>query len=154
MATMQTKSALYSSEWECLADVVRQDGWLGLFTRGLGATMVREVPIECIYFGLYGYLMSTTLADTLGPFAPFVFGAMSGCASWIPVFPIDTVRTLVQTQYDGESSESGWDIAQKVYRDRGIGAFFDGISPRLMRAALANAVTFYFYDLITSAAAV
>ena len=41
-----------------------------------------------------------------------------------------------------------WETAVALQRDFGFGIFFDGISPKLLRAALNHSVTFFCYDLI------
>lgn len=40
------------------------------------------------------------------------------------------------------------DTALYLYRKFGLGIFFDGIQPKLYRAAVNHSVTFYVYDLI------
>lgn len=41
-----------------------------------------------------------------------------------------------------------WQVIQDLYREGGIGAFFDGLTPKMLRAAVNHAVTFFVYDLI------
>jgi hypothetical protein len=91
---MQASSA-YANEFDCLKAIVRAEGCGGLMGRGLGTTLAREIPSYAIYFGVYGLLMGTPWAAAMGKLAPLVFGAMSGCACWLPVYPIDVVKTFV-----------------------------------------------------------
>ena len=42
----------YTGPLDCARQVVRSEGWAGLW-RGLGATMLREMPGNAIYFGTY-----------------------------------------------------------------------------------------------------
>lgn len=83
----------YKSEIDCAAKVLSSDGVQGLVFRGIDATLVREVPGYALYFIVYSVLMSTEFAQTLGPYAPLVFGATAGVSSWIPVYPFDVVKT-------------------------------------------------------------
>jgi solute carrier family 25 carnitine/acylcarnitine transporter 20/29 len=85
---MQASSGTYANEIACLRAILRREGWAGLFGRGLGPTLIRETPSYGIYFFIYGYLMQTPLAPVLGGVAPLLFGAASGCACWIPVYPV------------------------------------------------------------------
>ena len=39
-------------------------------------------------------------------------------------------------------------VAMQLYRDEGIGAFFDGLTPKMLRASVNHAVTFWVYDLV------
>ena len=87
MMQAQDKKSRFANEWECLKYVTRTEGWIGLFTRGLGPTLARELPTNAIYFVVFESLMQTSIPDILGPVgSPFVCGAMSGCACWIPVY--------------------------------------------------------------------
>jgi solute carrier family 25 carnitine/acylcarnitine transporter 20/29 len=92
--------------------------------------------------------MQTAAADMLGGIAPLVFGAMSGCACWIPVYPVDVVKTLLQNT-DGENgSVCAWDVVRDLYAEGGVGAFFDGLTPKMLRAAVNYAVTFWIYSFV------
>lgn len=141
------QNSMYANELECIQAVLKNEGWGGLLTRGLGPTLAREVPSYAIYFVVYRLLM-TSLEGGLGNVAPLVCGAMSGCACWVPVYPIDVVKTLVQNTEGEESSESAIDVARQLYRDEGIGAFFNGLTPKMVRASVNHAVTFWVYDLV------
>jgi hypothetical protein len=87
-----TSSGVYKNELDCLTAILRTEGWKGFMGRGLGATLAREIPSYGIYFCIYGVLMSTSIATLLGPLAPLIFGAFTGMASWLPVYPIDVVK--------------------------------------------------------------
>ncbi len=117
--------------------------------------MAREVPSNAIYFVVYGLLMQTAIKDTLGIMAPMVCGAISGMACWIPVYPIDVVKTRMQNTKGGPSAPGGnvsaVGVAIVIYKTEGIGAFFKGLGLLLLRAAVSNGVTFWVYALILSA---
>ena len=146
---MQADSTKYANEIQCAKAIVQASGISGLFLRGLGPTLAREVPSYGIYFFVYGFLMTTPIAEWLGAAAPLVFGALTGMACWVPVYPIDVVKTLVQNS-DGSdgSDESSWKVAQNLYQQRGISGFFDGLTPKMLRAAVNHSVTFFVYDLV------
>ena len=147
MQAQQQSSVTYTNELECIQAVLKQEGWNGLFLRGLGPTMLREVPSYAIYFVVYRVLMNS-FEGNLGSAAPLLCGAISGCACWIPVYPIDVVKTLVQNTEGGSSSESAIDVAIQLYRDEGIQVFFNGLTPKMLRASVNHAVTFWVYDMV------
>jgi len=148
MQAQSTSAALYANELECIQAVLNNEGFFGLFSRGLGPTLAREVPSYAIYFVVYGLLIHTSVAENnLGAAAPLVCGAISGCACWIPVYPIDVIKTLVQNTEGGDSS-SAIDVAIQLYKDEGVGAFFNGLTPKMLRASVNHAVTFWVYDLM------
>lgn len=73
---MQAQTNTYTNELECIQAVLKNEGWTGLFSRGLGPTLAREVPSYAIYFVVYGVLMQSELAEGLGGVAPLIFGAV------------------------------------------------------------------------------
>jgi hypothetical protein len=126
---------------------------LGLFSRGLGPTLAREIPSYGLYFWTYGWLTQSSSVSgmlDLGALSPLVFGAVAGMAAWIPVYPIDVVKTRIQNTAGvrGGQQESAWRVMFQVYAEGGVGAFFDGLTPKLLRAAVNHATTFTIYDLI------
>jgi len=149
-ADPNTDTKTYSNEFSCIQVVLQNEGWSGLMGRGLGPTLVREIPSYGIYFFLYGILSQLPMAESMGKLAPLVNGALSGMGCWVPVYPIDVVKTLVQNS-DGagdDRSSSAIDVAKELYRDGGVNAFFDGLTPKMLRAAVNHAVTFWMYDLL------
>ena len=104
MMQAQENRSLYANEHECIRSILQSEGWYGFLTRGFGPTLAREVPSNAIYFVVYGLLMQTAVKDTLGIMAPMVCGAISGMACWIPVYPIDVVKTRMQNTKGGPSA--------------------------------------------------
>lgn len=47
-------------------------------------------------------------------------------------------------------SEGYLETAMKLYTLHGFGIFFEGIQPKLVRAAVNHSVTFYVYNLLIS----
>lgn len=145
---------LYENDWDCFTTVLRNEGVVGLFSRGLGTTLLRDTPSYGLYFAVYHILMSqTNMVHMLGGIlAPVSFGAFSGCLSWIPIYPIDVVKTLVQNT-DGSTQErsSAVEVAQQLYDNGGAGAFFDGLTPKVLRAGVCNSINFYLYDIMMHA---
>jgi Mitochondrial carrier protein len=141
----QTK---YASEWDCLMAVLQKEGPVGICTRGLGATFAREVPSDGIYFWLYGILSHSPYAPLLGGFGPLVFGAFAGMCSWVPIYPVDVVKTAIQNDDEGSSKASFMDVAMDLYDKGGVGVFFDGFDAKLIRAAVHHAMTFAVYEAV------
>lgn len=162
-------------EIECVQRVLQQEGWFGFLGRGLGPTMLREVPSDAVYFSVYGLLMQQTWLTTVFLPEPWMaslaFGAAAGVASWLPVYPVDLVKTLVQNTQGGgkdqssrsveikmandsdqsvesDSNNTWMQVVRELYAAGGIGAFYEGMAPKLARAALFHAITFLMYDTI------
>lgn len=96
-------SDTYKNEIDCFNSILENDpnGIFGVFSKGLGCTLAREIPSYGIYFLIYGLLMKSTFAIALGSVAPLVCGALTGMGSWIPVYPVDVVK--VSTIFRGSN---------------------------------------------------
>ena len=146
-------SPSFNNEIDCARWMIQNEGLRTLFCHGLGITIIREIPSFAFYFVAYGLLARSDLADILGGHAaPLIFGAIAGWAMWIPTYPIDIVKTIVQVQTTKTDAKkellSSWQVSKKLYRAGGLKAFFDGLEPKLARAAVKHAVTFWVYELL------
>ncbi|EFX05720.1 carnitine acyl carrier [Grosmannia clavigera kw1407] len=108
-------------------DVVRhlyRDGGIRSVFRGSAATLARDGPGSAAYFAAYEYIKhALTPKDPatgqpakdgkLSLTAITVAGGGAGIAMWIPVFPVDTVKSRLQT-----STEPGITVGS-VVRDLG-----------------------------------
>jgi hypothetical protein len=140
---MQSNS--YESETECLQAVLDSEGIKGLLTTGLLPTLFREIPAYTLYFYLYGMLMASSSLGTesLGLLAPVVSGALAGACCVVPVHPVDVVKTIVQ------HSATDWqDVVSDIYEARGLEGFWEGLGPRMSRAAVNHSATFAVYDFL------
>lgn len=149
--TDDIQSLTYSNEFDCARWLVKNEGWIVLFTHGLWITIIREIPSFAIYFAVYGWLAKSSLAINLGNhIAPLVFGAIAGWAMWIPTYPIDIVKTIeqVQTREMNRDVLTWREITAKLYKTGGVKAFFEGLEPKLARAAIKHAVTFWCYEVM------
>eukprot|EP00960_Hanusia_phi_P044285 756559-Hanusia_phi.AAC.1 len=138
----------YSSELECARTIIGSDGMKGFLFRGLGPTILRETPSYGIYFVIYSQLMNQQVLQDLGIFAPLVAGAVSGCACWLPVYPMDVIKTTIQNTEGRSRAPTTFETACDLYTRGGIGVFFDGIESKMLRAATNHAVTFFVYDAV------
>ncbi|KAI1758697.1 mitochondrial carrier domain-containing protein [Hypoxylon sp. FL1150] len=137
-------------------DVVRQlyrEGGVRSVFRGSTATLMRDGPGSAAYFAAYEYIKRRlTPVDPatgkpkgdLSLLAITAAGGAAGVAMWIPVFPVDTIKSRLQTA-EGNVSLGG--IVREVYGKGGVKAFFPGFGPALARAVPANAATFLGVEL-------
>ena len=137
-------------------DVVRQlyrEGGLRSVFRGSAATLARDGPGSAAYFAAYEYIKRALTprdpatgkpSGELSLLAVTCAGAAAGVAMWIPVFPVDTVKSRLQTA-EGNVSIGG--VVRELYGKGGYKAFFPGFGPALARAVPANAATFLGVEL-------
>ncbi|KAI1291056.1 mitochondrial carrier domain-containing protein [Xylaria venustula] len=137
-------------------DVVRQlyaEGGFRSVFRGSAATLARDGPGSAAYFAAYEYIKRRlTPRDPatgkpqgeLSLLAVTAAGGAAGVAMWIPVFPVDTVKSRLQTAEGNVSLSS---VVRELYARGGVKAFFPGFGPALARAVPANAATFLGVEL-------
>lgn len=134
----------FKDEWDCARTILHEQGVRGL-VHGLDATLARDIPGYGFYFAIYGMLNQHC---DIGPLSPILFGATAGSASWIPVYPIDTVKTLMQRGMSQSSSAcmTAWQVTTQLYARGGARAFYHGLAPKLLRSAVNHATTFTVYE--------
>ncbi|KAG9238883.1 mitochondrial carrier domain-containing protein [Amylocarpus encephaloides] len=137
-------------------DVVRQlykEGGIRSVFRGSAATLARDGPGSAAYFATYEIIkrkltpvdpVTGKASGDLSLMAITCAGAAAGVAMWIPVFPVDTVKSRLQTM-DGKPTVGG--VISGLYKNGGFKAFFPGFGPALTRAVPANAATFLGVEL-------
>ncbi|KAI0017226.1 mitochondrial carrier domain-containing protein [Xylariomycetidae sp. FL0641] len=137
-------------------DVVRQlyaEGGLRSVFRGSAATLARDGPGSAAYFATYEYIkrrltprdpVTGRPQGEMSLTAITCAGGAAGVAMWIPVFPVDTVKSRLQTA-EGPVTLGG--VVRGLYAQGGVKAFFPGFGPALARAVPANAATFLGVEL-------
>lgn len=89
--------------------------------------------------------------DELPSYQHLVLGGVSGAMGPMSNAPIDTIKTRIQ-----KSNEpgSGWHrfktVTTEIYAKEGWRAFYKGLTPRLLRVAPGQAVTFMVYEKVRS----
>ncbi|XP_041488515.1 mitochondrial glutamate carrier 2 isoform X2 [Microtus oregoni] len=118
-------------------ELLRTQGLSGLY-RGLGATLLRDIPFSIIYFPLFANLNQLGVSELTGK-APFTHSFMAGCAAGsvaaVAVTPLDVLKTRIQTLKKGlgEDTYSGvTDCARKLWTQEGAAAFMKGAGCRAL----------------------
>ncbi|KAF2720941.1 carnitine/acyl carnitine carrier [Polychaeton citri CBS 116435] len=135
-------------------DVVRQlmkEGGIRSVYRGSFMTLARDGPGSAAYFATYEVIkrrLTPKDADgkpgKLSLPAVMAAGGAAGIAMWIPVFPVDTVKSRLQSAA-GNPTIGG--TIRELYGKGGFKAFFPGMAPAMARAVPANAATFLGVEL-------
>lgn len=145
------KTARFDNYLSCAIHVIKVDGLQGLLFRGFDATLMREVPGYALYFVIYE-LLKRGVGVRLGKLAPLLCGGAAGILSWIPIYPFDVCKSFQQNNSEGGGKGQNLiQVAQDLYSKAGFWAFWDGITPKLLRAGLVHATTFSLYELIFAA---
>ena len=138
----------YSGFSDCASKLYQQGGIAGLY-KGTALTLMRDVPGNMVYFGIYD-LAKRALGTS--PAAALIAGAMAGVAFWPIVLPMDCLKSRYQTAPDGTYQNIA-QVYTDLVKEDGVGGMFRGIRPAMIRSAPANAVSFLGAELTKSALA-
>ncbi|KAG2057584.1 mitochondrial carrier [Suillus hirtellus] len=156
----------------------REHGLKGLF-RGLTATAFRDCGYGAYFLGYEAtsrYLIapsprldgSTSLSDSSQGYVPlwvlFVSGGVAGVLGWLLTFPMDVVKTRMQSteaikarnimRSEVTAGDNPYrttlSTIQHSYRTGGIRVFFRGLSPTMLRAIPVNMATFAVYETVAN----
>lgn len=88
-----------------------------------------------------------------------VAGGVAGVVTWVSIYPLDVVKTRLQTQsVEGEGQallgeqkgrrKKSVDVAKEIWRKDGLSGFYRGLGICSVRAFVVNAVQWYAYEQI------
>lgn len=167
-------SATSASSYVIASSIVRAEGFRGLYHGGV-VTAMRDSIGYGFYFWSYE-LGTRTLQnmkvqgfsdDNMEVAKVLLCGGIAGVVTWASVFPLDVIKTRVQTQAipvynprsDGISAPllnaestcpssriGAWDMAKGAYRAEGLAVFFRGLGVCSIRAFVVNAVQWAVYE--------
>jgi solute carrier family 25 (mitochondrial citrate transporter), member 1 len=140
-----------SNVFQASGRIFSEEGIRG-FYRGLVLTISRQAINQAVNFSIYhrikGFLSGNDKQKELASYKHFLIGAFSGSIGPISNAPIDTLKTRIQASRDPGISIFG--LAKQIYINEGFLAFFKGITPRLLRIAPGQAVTFMVYEKVSA----
>jgi len=128
-----------------------------LLSRGLYATLLRDVVPHGVWFASYEWskkalerreaASAPPSADgspaPLSTPAQLAAGSFAAFAAWVVGYPADLLKT--RCQMDGGPA-SVHAAARAVYAEGGLGAFYNGLTLKLLRAVPMSAVGFFVYE--------
>ena len=85
----------------------------------------------------------------LGNFTTASIGAFSGAVGASAVYPINLLRTRLQSQgtaIHAPTYTGIWDVAVKTVKGEGIRGLFKGLTPNLLKVVPAVSITYVVYD--------
>lgn len=163
-------SSSATSSWTITKEIMRTEGVKGLYFGGV-VTALRDSIGYGFYFWSYG--LSTRLMtreeknSTASEEAAKVLlcGGLAGVITWASVFPLDVIKTRVQTQVlqpetspllEREGSTAGTahrrigavEVARNAYHQDGMKVFFRGLGICSVRAFIVNAAQWAVYEWI------
>lgn len=136
--------------------IVMDEGPAALY-KGVTLTALRQSTNQAVNFTAYQQFKDLLLEhqnlDQLPSYQHLLAGGISGALGPLSNAPIDTIKTRIQRGGPTVSgAESGWArfmrVATTIYKEEGWRAFYKGLTPRLLRVAPGQAITFMVYERI------
>ncbi|KAL1305824.1 hypothetical protein AAFC00_003986 [Neodothiora populina] len=149
----------YRNAAHALYTVVKEEG-VGALYRGVSLTALRQGTNQAANFTAYAELKSWLQnksddpSKTLPGWQTALIGLVSGAVGPFSNAPIDTIKTRLQKtpSLPGETAMGRIvNIGSQMWKQEGIRAFWMGITPRVMRVAPGQAVTFAVYEFLKDA---
>lgn len=160
-------SSIGGSSWGITKEILRTEGVRGLYFGGV-VTALRDSIGYGFYF--WSYELSTKLmmskmkerdSKSLEAAKVLLCGGVAGIATWASIFPLDVIKTRVQTQVLGNESTlllgtdgverrrlGAIEVARHAYRSEGPSVFFRGLAVCSVRAFIVNAAQWAVYEWI------
>ncbi|GAB7366817.1 hypothetical protein MBLNU230_g0990t1 [Neophaeotheca triangularis] len=136
--------------------VVREEGFSALY-RGVSLTALRQGTNQAANFTAYTELKAFVQSKSGNPEAELpswqtaIIGLISGAVGPFSNAPIDTIKTRLQ-RTPAEEGQTAIGritaIGSQMWKQEGARAFWMGITPRVMRVAPGQAVTFAVYEYL------
>eukprot|EP01080_Neovahlkampfia_damariscottae_P001181 gene1181-10695_t len=150
---LQVRYKEYNGFFDCMKKIYQKYGIRGSF-QGFNATILRNVPANFAYFGVYEFIKRSMTEKGEKPSITTLIlgGGFGGLAYWGLSYPLDIIKSTIQA--DSPSNrvyKSVIESAKLIYKEFGMKGFFRGVTPCLVRSFPANAACFTFYELTKTA---
>lgn len=132
-----------------IRSILKEKGIWGLW-QGQSGTFIRESFGSLIWFGTFEILKNSFMSDTnesstIKTWQLLISGASAGVAFNGIMFPVDTIKSMMQTDHFGFLEAS-----RKIKQDHGIAGFYHGVGITIIRSIPSNAAIFYTYEKLSS----
>jgi len=138
--------------------IIKTNGYLGLY-KGFIPHIMRNIPAGSVHLGTFEAVRiwmakrNNIHTSQLKIYHNFIAGAIGGLLYWVLFYPLDVVKSSIQTdtiQKEGRRYAGGVsDCWRELYKEGGWKRFYRGFSPCLLRAVPANAVMLWTVAFIT-----
>ncbi|KAJ4151216.1 hypothetical protein LMH87_011930 [Akanthomyces muscarius] len=137
------------------------DGGIRAGYRGVTMGLIGMFPYSAIDMSTFEFLKTTYRAKIakqlgcheddveIGNVATGIIGATSGAFGATVVYPLNVVRTRLQTQGTAmhTATYTGiWDVTQKTIQKEGVRGLYKGLTPNLLKVAPALSITWVVYE--------
>ncbi|KAJ2610768.1 hypothetical protein H4S08_003459 [Coemansia sp. RSA 1365] len=140
-----------TSNISVLREIVHRHGISGTYY-GLRLHIMRDASGTAIYFAAYEtvkeILRRFTGSDTTGALTHMLAGGTCGVASWLLIFPVDLVKSRMQSQVlrPTQTFLTSWQCLRDIYTRLGMAGLYRGVSVSLIRAFPIHGLNFVIYE--------
>jgi solute carrier family 25, member 33/36 len=156
MQLQSSTNRLYSSSWNCLISIIRNEGFKSLY-KGLGASYLGVIE-SSMQWVIYEHLKKGIQkrphhrADS----AWIEFFGAAGAAKLIAAviaYPHEVLRTRMREETNNSTRryKSLLQTARLILKEEGAGAFYGGMTAHLMRVVPNSAIMFFCYEFLIHA---
>ncbi|KAI8387043.1 mitochondrial carrier domain-containing protein [Blakeslea trispora] len=154
----------FTGPFHVIRHVVQTHGVSG-FYRGFLATLLRETGGGMFWFGAYEYTCAKFIQyresktgekvskKDLSPSELMLGGALGGMAYNLSLFPVDVIKSQMQTDEQlttsGTKQKTFVQTARELYKAGGYKAFYRGCGITVARSAPTSAIIFLTYELLS-----
>ncbi|ODV98591.1 hypothetical protein PACTADRAFT_64731 [Pachysolen tannophilus NRRL Y-2460] len=143
----------FNGPLDCFKKIYQKNGTRGIF-KGIFPTLIREGHGIGIYFMTFEALIKNDMVKNnisrkeIPSWKLCLFGATAGYSMWCTAYPIDVIKTKLQSDnLNNPKYKTSLHVIKDIYKTTGYRGFFKGFVPTLLRAAPANAITFQVFEL-------
>lgn len=139
--------------------ILQSSGLLGLY-QGHLVNLTREVVFLSTYFITYENIKTFVLnllpegSSKSGVIAIPIAGGLSGALGWFISFPLDNIKSNIQTMSLAKSElfhrQSALAVGRELLQRRGIMGLYSGVLPSITRAFIVSASRFSAYEYVLS----
>ncbi|KAG7192541.1 Mitochondrial carrier protein ymc2 [Scheffersomyces spartinae] len=155
LQTQTGNQKLFNGPLDCAKKLYQTNGLVHGIYRGLSPTLIRESIGLGIYFATYEALIKRELSShtnlirkDIPGWKLCLFGGLSGYTLWIAIYPVDVIKSKLQTDsLTLPKYKSSLDVIKDITKSSGIKGFYRGFIPTILRAAPANGATFAAFEI-------
>jgi len=146
---------LYHGPLDCVRKLISQGGGLQGLYRGEAVTILREAQAYGAWFMAFEYMMNKDAARNninrkeIPPWKVALYGGLAGEVLWLASYPLDVIKSKMQTDGfgAGQKYKTMRDCFAQTWRAGGMGGFWKGLGPTLLRAMPVSAGTFAVVEM-------
>lgn len=128
-----------------VAGILMKEGVGGLY-RGHAVNTSREMVFLATYFSVYEHSKTYVSAAFHKAIAVPLAGGLSGAFGWLISFPLDCVKSHIQTHSTETNRLRFNPTLLQIVRSKGVLGLYSGIVPSVLRAFIVSSSRFSAYE--------